>query len=114
MDAFLATVSSIETKDQDGNPATARMLPKKSEGVVTRAFAIAWWLRAGDSQLKVGDDAICLQLDDGSGVVLMRPDGSWTKTMGGEVSAQSDFTAQGKSLAKHTHQGVSGQTSPPQ
>lgn len=114
MSAFIATVSSIDTKDANGNPATARVLPKTAGGVVTMPFAIYWPMRAGAGAIKSGDEVICLQFDDGSGLILSRPDGTFTQTIGGTVAAQGDFTAGGKSLKSHTHQGVHGSTSAPQ
>lgn len=115
MSEFIARVSSIESADDDGNPATARVLPNIAGGVVTAPFAVYWPLRAGDGAIKEGDEVICLQFEDGSGLVLCRPDGTWTKTIGGAAHAQVDITAgPGRaSLAGHKHQGVHGETSPP-
>lgn len=115
MGAYIAIVSSIETLDDDGNPATARVLPNIAGGVVTVPFAIYWPMRAGDGAIKEGDEVICLQFEDGTGLVLCRPDGTWTKTIGGTAHVQTDITAgSGRvSLAGHKHQGVHGDTSPP-
>lgn len=114
MSEFIGTVSSIDSTDENGNPATARVLPRVAGGVVTMPFAIYWPMRAGEGAIKEGDEVICLQFEDGSGLVLSRPDGTFTQTIGGTTAAQGDFTAAGASLKGHTHQGVHGATSPPQ
>lgn len=113
MSAYIATVSNIEAKDENGNPATARVLPKTAGGVVTMPFAIYWPMRAGDGAIKEGDEVICLQFEDGTGLILSRPDGTFTQTIGGTCSAQMDFMAGGASLKGHKHQGTHGETSPP-
>lgn len=113
MGVYLATVSSIDSLDENGNPATARVLPHTAGGVVTMPFAVYWPLRAGDGAVSVGDEVICLQLDDGSGLILSRPDGTFTQTIGGTTAAQGDFTAAGASLKGHTYAGAHGETAPP-
>lgn len=81
MSEFIATVSAIVDRDGDGNPATARVLPRVAGGVVTMPFAVYWPMRAGG--IREGDEVICLQFEDGSGLVLSRPDGSFGQTASG-------------------------------
>ncbi len=76
MSAFLATVSSIEERDEGGRPVTARVLPHLAGGGVSMPFAVFRPLRDGDDAVRVGEEVICLQLADGSGLILSRPDGS--------------------------------------
>lgn len=102
MGSFLATVSSIDSKDSNGNPATARVLPLTADGIVTMPFAVYWPLRAGTGAIATGDKVICLQFDDGSGLILSRPDGTFTNTIGGKVMAD-DFVTDTRSLNNHSH-----------
>lgn len=101
MGSYLAKVSSIDSVDENGDPATARVLPQTADGVVTAPFAVFWPLRSGEGRVSVGDTVICLAFDDGSGLILSRPDGSWTGCVAGI------------SVAGHTHQGTHGTTSAP-
>lgn len=107
MDGYIATVSSIVDTDENGDPATARVLPLTADGVVSPPFAVYWPMRSGDGQIAVGDRVVCLAFEDGTGLILSRPDGTWTNSFG------DDVTAAGKSVAAHTHQGVHGATSAP-
>lgn len=113
MGIYLATVSSIDSLDENGNPATARVLPHTAGGVVTMPFAVYWPMRAVAGAIAEGDEVICLQFDDSSGLILSRPDGTFTQTIGGTTAAQGDFTAAGISLKDHTHAGAHGEIAPP-
>lgn len=125
MSVFLGTVSTIEDRDAEGRPASARVLPATEDGIVTLPFAVHWSMRAGEGALAVGDTVVCLRFDDGGGLVLCRPDGTWTGTVGGDlaaeggiaasgdVSAEGDVSAAGTSLKSHKHMGVHGTTGVP-
>lgn len=102
MSAFLATVSSIDSKDSNGNPSTARVLPLTADGIVTMPFAVYWPLRAGTGAITTGDKVICIQFDDGSGLILSRPDGTFTQEIGGTIKAD-DFVTNTRSLNNHSH-----------
>lgn len=93
---YIARVSEVS---EDGS--TARVVPLTADGLVTRPFPVHWSLRYGESRVQPNEKVICLQFSDGSGIVLCRPDGSWTHVIGGSCEITDDLYVDGDSSTQN-------------
>lgn len=104
-------ILSLEGSDENGKPNKAKVQANTSQGAITMAITIPWYLRGDMGELKKNTEVAFVVFEDGTGLVIARLDGEWGKTVHGDVKIDGEIeskdlkTEQAK-FNTHVHSGV--------